>query len=107
MGSDWGESYSQGRYFVGMSAVAPVSLRVATLPWLSSVAMLTLSSLCFPVPPAHCSTVTVLVLVGIPFMALGHSNHSTLPSPMCYFLPLSSSETLGQSSVWTPSSRSK
>lgn len=76
-----------------MSAVAPVSLRVATVPRLSSVVMLMWSSLCFPVPPAHCSAVTVLVLVaeGVSFMAPGYSNHSTLPSPIRYFFPLGTS----------------
>lgn len=91
MDNDQCRSYSRGTYFVDKSAVAAVFLRVATVPCLCRVVILTLPSPCVPVPPAPYSTVTglacltLLVVEGVPLMSFSHSLHSTLPFSIDFF----------------------
>lgn len=105
------QEYSRGAYFVDESAVAAVFLWVATVPCLCHVVVLTLPSSCVPVPPARYNSatglacLTLLVVEGVPLMSLGHTLRSTLPLSIDYFVPLSTSETLKQSWVWTSSSK--
>lgn len=111
MDDDWCRRYSRGAYFVDESAVAAVFLRVAIVPCLCCVVLLTSPLSCVPVPPACYNTatglacLTLLVVEGVPLMSLSHTLHSTLPFSIDYFVPLSTSETLRQSSVWTSSSK--